>query len=85
MGLWMVLILANLLSFALFGIDKNKAKKGSWRISERTLIASAILFGSFGTWIGMKVFHHKTRKPLFAWGVPLLCILQLALILYACI
>ncbi|MBR2795259.1 MAG: DUF1294 domain-containing protein, partial [Solobacterium sp.] len=75
--MWMVLILANLLSFALFGIDKNKAKKGSWRISERALIASAILFGSFGVWIGMKVFHHKTRKPLFAWGVPLLCILQL--------
>ena len=73
----------NILAFALFGIDKAKAKAGQWRISERVLLGTAICFGAFGAWIGMKVFHHKTRKPLFAMGVPLLCLLQAGLLVYS--
>ena len=81
--LWIAYALVNVLAFALFGIDKAKARNGSWRIPEKTLITSAILFGALGAWIGMKVFHHKTRKPLFAVGVPVLCLLQCGLIFYA--
>ena len=73
----------NLLAFVLFGIDKAKARAGRWRIPERVLLGTAILFGAPGAWIGMKVFHHKTRKPLFAWSVPLLTLLQAGLLAYA--
>ena len=73
----------NVLAFALFGIDKAKARAGQWRIPERVLLGTAILFGAPGAWIGMKVFHHKTRKPLFAWGVPFLCLLQAGILAYA--
>ena len=82
-NLLILLVPVNLLSFALFFVDKEKAKNGSWRISEKALLTSAILFGAPGAWIGMKCFHHKTRKPLFAIGVPVLCVLEIGLLAYA--
>ena len=61
----------NALSFALYGIDKRRARRGAWRISERTLIVAA-LFGTVGALMGMSVFRHKTIKPKFSIGVPLI-------------
>ena len=54
----------NLISFCLFGIDKMKAVKNRYRISESALLASGLL-GPFGALAGMEVFRHKTRKPKF--------------------
>ena len=53
-------------------IDKRRAKRNLWRIPESTLMTIAALGGSFGALIGMNIFHHKTKKPLFSIGVPLL-------------
>ena len=81
---WVLLILAavNLLAFALYGVDKVKAKKGAWRIPEATLLLVAFLGGSMGALLGMEVFRHKTRHAKFRILVPLFLILHIALAVY---
>ena len=71
------LVLMNLITFATYGIDKSRARRGEWRISEKMLIALALLGGSLGAFLGMRVFHHKTRKPLFRILIPLLLVLDI--------
>ena len=61
----------NLAVFLLYGIDKLKAKHDKWRIPEKTLIIAAV-FGILGGLTGMMVFHHKTRKPKFSVGLPMI-------------
>ena len=80
--LLVVFLLLNLVSFLLFGLDKWKAKHGRWRIPESTLLLSAALGGSTGAFLGMKMFHHKTRKAKFYLGVPALWIIQVILLWY---
>ena len=70
----------NLLTFLVYGIDKDKAKKGSWRISEATLLLLANIGGSVGAWLGMKTWHHKTMHKKFKYGLPLILLAQIALI-----
>lgn len=77
-----LLLLVNLITFALFGIDKYKARKGMWRIPEATLLLWAACFASPGAWIGMKVWHHKTMHKKFLYGVPALFLLQAALLIF---
>lgn len=72
----------NLIAFALYGIDKRRAKQGAWRISEYTLLLVALLGGSLGALLGMRYFRHKTRHRKFRYGVPLILLLQLGLGLY---
>ena len=72
------LLLANVVTFFTYGIDKYKAKKGKWRISEATLLLMAFLGGSIGAGLGMKAFHHKTMHKKFYIVVPTIIILQLA-------
>ena len=81
---WVLLILAavNLLAFALYGVDKVKAKKGAWRIPEATLLLVAFLGGSVGALLGMEVFRHTTRHLKFRILVPLFLILHIALAVY---
>lgn len=69
----------NLAAFILFGADKSKAVHHRWRIPEATLFLSALLGGGIGAWIGMYVFHHKTRKWYFVIGIPVITIAQLSL------
>lgn len=69
----------NLVSFFLMGIDKSKAKRQKWRIPEKTLFAFALLGGSIGAILGMRIFHHKTRHWYFVWGMPCILLAQLAL------
>ncbi len=76
------LMLINLTGFLLMGIDKHKARKGRWRIRERTLMLVAALGGALGSWAGMATFHHKTKHRLFTIGVPLFLVLQIAAFLY---
>lgn len=71
------LLLSNLVAFVVYGIDKYKARKGKWRISESTLLMLAIFGGSIGAWLAMKVFHHKTMHKKFYIGVPVIIVLQL--------
>jgi len=58
-------LLINLISFVLFFIDKQKAKRDKWRIKEKTLHISSFLGGTIGSITAMMIFHHKTRKPGF--------------------
>lgn len=71
------LILVNLAAFILYGADKSYAKKDSRRIPEKTLLFWAFIGGSIGAFLGMRIFHHKTRKPKFAITVPVLMLLEL--------
>ena len=75
----LLLIAVNLTSFALYGLDKLKAKKGLWRIRESTLLLVALLGGSLGALLGMEVFRHKTKHWQFKVLVPVFFILHLAL------
>ena len=70
----------NLLAFAVCGWDKWAAKRGARRVPERRLLLFCALGGSPAFLLGMTLFHHKTRKPRFAWGVPLILAAQLALL-----
>ena len=72
----------NLGTFFLYGIDKLKAKKSKWRVKEATLIWLSVFGGSIGAWLGMKVWHHKTQHKKFKYGIPLIMLVQLALIAY---
>ena len=102
------LAVINVVTFFVYGIDKwrstsgrllptgrKKAKKSKWRIRETALLGLAVLGGSIGAWLGMKVWHHKTQHKggnrdidnivggyQFKYGVPAIIIIQLALIVY---
>ena len=76
------LMLMSIASFLLMGIDKQRAKSGAYRISEKTLWLSAIAGGGLGAWIGMNHFRHKTKHDNFRIGLPLVTLLQLALLVY---
>ena len=103
-----ILICINVLTFLVYGIDKwrstsgrllptgrKKAKQGSWRISEATLLILAVLGGSIGAMLGMKIWHHKTMHKggtrdvdnivggyQFKYGLPLILLAQIALIYF---
>ena len=76
------LLAINALSFILFGLDKYKAKKGKWRISETTLLTMAAIAGSIGAWAGMRLWHHKTMHKKFKYGIPAIIIMQVCLVAY---
>ena len=76
------LIIINLITFLLYGIDKRKAKKGMWRISEVTLLLLAVIGGSIGAWLGIKIWHHKTLHKKFKYGIPLIIFAQIVVAIY---
>ena len=76
------LLAVNIVTFLLYGIDKYKAKKGKWRISEATLLTMAAIGGSIGAWAGMRLWHYKTMHKKFKYGIPVIIILQVALAVY---
>ncbi|MBD9015366.1 MAG: DUF1294 domain-containing protein [Prevotella sp.] len=76
------LLAINAVAFIMYGIDKYKAKKAKWRISEATLLLLAVLGGSIGAWMGMKVWHHKTMHKKFKYGIPAILLMQIALMAY---
>ena len=101
------LIVINIVTFLVYGIDKAaskrgqsqtrlsyaerkqarpkvkwKAKQGSWRISEATLLILAVIGGSIGAMLGMKVWHHKTQHKKFKYGLPLILLAQIATIYF---
>ena len=76
------LLAINVVTFIVYGIDKYKAKKAKWRIPEATLLLLAVLGGSIGAWMGMKVWHHKTMHKKFKYGIPAILMIQIALMAY---
>ena len=76
------LLAVNIATFFLYGIDKYKARKGRWRISEATLLMMAVIGGSIGAWAGMRLWHHKTMHKKFKYGIPVIIILQVVLAVY---
>lgn len=80
--LLLYILLINILGFLAMGVDKYKAKKHLFRISEKTLFLYAILGGSIGAILGMYFFHHKTRHWYFVWGMPLILFMQAGIIFY---
>ena len=75
-------IIINLIGFFIMWLDKRKAKKGAWRIPEKTLFIITALGGGIGTIAGMYTFHHKTRKIQFLIGFPLITILEAITIIW---
>ena len=77
-GLYVIII--NALTFFIYGIDKLKAKKGKWRTPEASLLGLAVIGGSIGAYLGIKVWHHKTLHKKFKYGIPAIIILQITCI-----
>ena len=76
------LVAVNVVTFLTFGIDKWKARHSKWRINETQLLALAVLGGGIGAWLGMKIWHHKTMHKKFKYCIPVIVIIQLAIIGY---
>lgn len=78
---WIYLIMINIVTFVVFGIDKYKAKHHKWRVSEKMLFALSIIGGTIGALSAMLVFHHKINKSLFKYGIPLILLFQVILLI----
>lgn len=72
----------NIIGFLIMFIDKQKAKRGAWRIPEKTLFIITALGGGIGTTAGMYAFRHKTQKLQFVIGLPFITILEIILAIY---
>ncbi len=88
-------VCVNVLTFFVYGIDKwrstsgrllptgrKKARQGKWRISEATLLLFAVIGGSIGAWLGMRVWHHKTMHKKFKYGIPAILMIHIIIIGY---
>ena len=73
------LAVINVVTFFMYGIDKWKAMNSKWRIRETALLGLAVLGGSIGAWLGMKVWRHKTQHKKFKYGLPLILLAQIVL------
>jgi hypothetical protein len=76
------IVIINIIGFLAMYIDKQKAKRGSWRIPENTLFIITAIGGGIGTIAGMYLFRHKTKKWTFKIGLPVLLILDILIVLY---
>ena len=76
------LLAINAVAFIVYGIEKYKAKNAKWRISDATLLLLAVLGGSIGAWMRMKVWHQKTMHKKFKYGIPAILLIQIALMTY---
>ena len=74
------LIAVNVAAWIMYGLDKWKARSGKWRISERTLLIVALIGGSVGALAGMLMFRHKTKKPKFVVGIPVMLVVHCVIV-----
>ena len=75
-------VVINLFGFFIMWLDKRKAKKGAWRIPEKTLFIITAIGGGIGTTVGMYAFRHKTQKIQFVIGFPFITILEIITIIW---
>ena len=80
--LYLYFAVVNVVAFALYGLDKYKAKTGAWRIPEKTLLGIAAIGGSIGALVGMNFFHHKTKHWYFKYGLPAIVAIHLGIAAY---
>ena len=80
--LWAVWLAINLITFILYGVDKRRARKGAWRIPEKTLLGVAAAGGSIGALAGMYTFRHKTKHIKFTLGIPVILMVQVGLVIW---
>jgi len=73
-------VCVNVLTFLVYGIDKWKARQGKWRISEATLLLFAVIGGSIGAWLGMRVWRHKTMHKKFKYGIPAILMIHIIIL-----
>ena len=66
------LAVINVIAFGLYGLDKYRAMNNMWRIPEKTLLGVAAIGGAYGAYLGMRIFHHKTKHLKFQIGVPIM-------------
>lgn len=76
------LLIINIVTFLAYGLDKLKARRKMWRISENTLLGLAVIGGCVGALLGMRLWHHKTLHKKFRYGLPLIFLIQIALFAY---
>ena len=75
---WIYIGVISIVGFILPAVDKVKAQRGKWRISEKSLFIVSVLGGSVAMYISMRLFHHKTKHKRFMIGIPVIIVLQLA-------
>lgn len=73
------LLAVNLAGAGLAALDKWKARRGRWRVPEKTLFLFCFLGGCPGVYLAMRLCRHKTLHKRFMWGIPAIFLLQLAL------
>lgn len=76
------LIIINIITFILFAVDKFRAMSKQWRIRESVLLGSSIIGGVLGGLISMYTFRHKTKTPIFKFGMPIILVLHIALAVF---
>lgn len=76
------LVIINIITFFLYGVDKWKAQRSHWRVPESVLLGMAAIGGSVGAWLGMCAWRHKTQHAKFRYGVPIILIAQVALLVW---
>lgn len=74
------ILIINIATFLIYGLDKWKAQRKQWRIPESALLILAAIGGSIGALAGMSLWHHKTQHPKFKFGVPLILLVQIAVV-----
>ena len=77
-----LICISNIITFFAYGLDKLKAVNHWWRIPEWVLLGLAVAGGSIGAYLGMMLFRHKTLKPLFRFGVPVIILVQVIAAVY---
>ncbi len=78
--LFAYLLIVNAAAWLLMLADKQKARRGAWRISENALMTAALIGGSLGAYMGMKLFRHKTKHPKFSIGLPVILAVHIMLL-----
>lgn len=77
----LLILIINIFTFAVYAWDKYAAIRGMYRVSEKNLLSLAFFFGAAGALLSMKIFHHKTQKPVFVLLVPIVFVFQLVIVL----
>lgn len=80
--LYLYLCIVNVLSLLFMLIDKRKARKNRWRISERSLLTLCAIGGSLGGFLGMQLFRHKTKHPRFSIGIPVMLVIHIVILFF---
>ena len=80
--MYIYLVFINFIGFLIMGIDKNKARKGKWRISEKIIWFFVFIGGALGVYLRMRFFRHKTKHAKFVYGVPLVLLCELICLVF---